>query len=479
MIMKKAPPKEAADLIANLPWGTHCCNFYKAKTDLLDMLALYFKAGLSSNELCLWVTSKPVGVKDIIRAMRKAVPRFDSYLERGQMEIHSYDEWYLQGGAFDSRRVLDRWLDKYNRASAKGYDGMRLTGNAFRLEKTSWKRFVDYEEQLDKTIATHRIKALCTYSLDLCGAHDVIDVVKNHGYALIKRGTWELIENVQRRRAEEKALEKAMAELARMVKSRTRELEETNGKLRLEIAERERMEEALRMSREQLRALAAYLQSVREEEKRRIARELHDEVGQALTGIKLSLQKNTRQQPGVGGSGLGQTVGVINELIGRVRDMSLDLRPAMLDDLGLLAALAWHFDRYTGQCSIKVDFKHAGFEGRRFEPEIETAAYRIVQEALTNVARHAGVDRVRIEIRADREFLHIRIQDRGAGFDADSLPARRTGGLSGMRERAILLGGKLAIDSAAGRGTVLTAELPLKKRFSDQQPAISRSESTS
>lgn len=233
-----------------------------------------------------------------------------------------------------------------------------------------------------------------------------------------------------------------------------------------EITERKRAEAELQRSHEKLRALAAYLESVREEERARIAREMHDEIGQALTGIKLTLEASLRGRSNKVKVDLAQALGLANELIGRVRDLSLELRPAMLDDLGLLAALTWHFGRYTTQFKIKVDFKHAGLEGRRFEPELETAAYRIVQEALTNVARHAKVKQVEIVIGTDENMLRIRIKDLGIGFDPDSLLAGATGGLSGMRERAIILGGRLTIDSAPGTGTLLMAELPLEMRVS-------------
>jgi signal transduction histidine kinase len=312
---------------------------------------------------------------------------------------------------------------------AEGYDGLRLTGDALWVGKTAWKDFTDYEATLDNTINKASIKAVCTYALDKCQAAEVIDVVKNHGYTLIKRGDWELIENAQRKRAEEDARNKAMGELEERIQARTAEL---------------------RISQEQLRALAAYLQTVREEERTRIARELHDEVGQALTGIKLSLERSTGQQSDAVRADLSQALALTNELIGRVRDLSLDLRPAMLDDLGPLAALSWHFDRYTKQTNIEVDFKHRGVEGRRFEPGIETAAYRIMQEGLTNVARHAGVNKVEVDVWADESALRLLIKDLGVGFDPDSLSASATSGLSGMRERAIILGGSLKIESAPG-----------------------------
>lgn len=460
--MEKTVAKKAADLVAHLPWGTHCCNFYKAKADLLAILAPYFKAGLLNNELCLWITASPLEVKDAIRAMRQALPRFDSYLKKGQIEIYPYAEWYLKDGVFSSRRVLDAWIDKYSDASAKGYEGMRLTGNAFRLEKASQKKFVDYEAELDQTVSKFRIKALCTYSLNLCQSYDVIDVVKNHGYALIKRGAWELIENSQRRMIEERARERAMSELEKRVHRRTAELRKINHKLTSEIAERKQAETALQKSRARLRALAAYLQSVREEERTRIARDLHDEIGQGLTAIKLALERNVAGQRADTAAELQVALAQANDLIGRARDLSLELRPAMLDDLGLLAALTWHFDRYTIQFKIKVDFKHAGLERRRFEPEIETAAYRIVQEALTNVARHASIDKVGVEVRVDVNTLRIRIKDAGTGFDPSALSVNITGGLSGMHERAIMLGGRLKIESTPGRGTLLSADLPLR-----------------
>ncbi len=219
-------------------------------------------------------------------------------------------------------------------------------------------------------------------------------------------------------------------------------------------AERRASEAALIQTVERLRALSRRLVEVQEAERRHIARELHDEVGQALTGIKLTLEMGACRPA----QGAREMVG---ELIEKVRNLSLDLRPSMLDDLGLLPALLWHFERYTAQTGVRVAFRHAGLEGRRFAPEVETGAYRIVQEALTNVARHAGVGEATVRLWADREALNVQVEDAGAGFDPEAdLSAHATGGLSGMRERAALLGGRLRIDSAIGAGAHLTAELP-------------------
>jgi signal transduction histidine kinase len=133
----------------------------------------------------------------------------------------------------------------------------------------------------------------------------------------------------------------------------------------------------------------------------------------------------------------------------------------MLDDLGLLPALLWHFERYTAQTGVRVNLEHAGVE-QRFGPDVETAAYRIVQEALTNVARHAAVGEVTVRLWAHPERLNLQIEDQGAGFDPRAaLAASASSGLVGMRERATLAGGWLVIEAAPGSGARLLAEFPL------------------
>jgi len=215
-------------------------------------------------------------------------------------------------------------------------------------------------------------------------------------------------------------------------------------------------------ARDRVYALARRLVEVQETERRHLARELHDEIGQVLTALKLTLERCAGAATGEGGGGLDDARELVNELLARVREMSLDLRPAMLDDFGLLPTLLWHFDRYQTRTGVKVAFVHDGLE-RRFPREAETAAYRIVQEALSNVARHAGVSEARVRISADDTRLDIRIEDEGMGFDAaTALQAATTSGLRGMRERVALLSGRFAVHSTPGAGTRLAATLPLQ-----------------
>jgi signal transduction histidine kinase len=159
---------------------------------------------------------------------------------------------------------------------------------------------------------------------------------------------------------------------------------------------------------------------------------------------------------------------VAHDLLARVRAMSLDLRPAPLDDLGLLAALLWHFERYTALTGVRVTFGHDGLAQRRFDPEVETAAYRIAQEALTNVARHSRAREAIVWASADDRVLCLEVEDAGSGFDPEiTLNGPRTAGVLGMRERARLLQGRFTIDSAPGAGTRLRVELP--PRRSDEE----------
>lgn len=195
--------KSGIEIVGDIPWGTHICQFYQDKNDLIEILVPYFKEGLRDNEFCMWITCEPLSVDEVKKAMRKSLPGFDRYLKKAQIEILPYNKWYLKGGSFNSERVLKGWVDKLNLALSKGYAGLRLTGNTFWLEKKDWRQFTDYEEAINNTIGKYRMVAICTYSLDKCGALELIDVVRNHQFALIRRANkWEVIESSERKKAE-------------------------------------------------------------------------------------------------------------------------------------------------------------------------------------------------------------------------------------------------------------------------------------
>lgn len=226
------------------------------------------------------------------------------------------------------------------------------------------------------------------------------------------------------------------------------------------LTERKQAQEELRLSRDRLTELSRRLAETREAEARAIGRELHDQIGQMLTAMKITLDLAAQQPAEAAAKKIEQAQELTAELLNRVSRLSLELRPPMLDDLGLLPALAWRVNHYQEETGLEVDFKHSGVEGMRFPPEIETAAYRIVQEALTNVARHAQATRARLEVRERGGWLEIRVEDDGVSFDVESALAKNRG-LAGMRERAQLVGGTFQIESDPGRGTRKFIRLPL------------------
>ena len=278
------------------------------------------------------------------------------------------------------------------------------------------------------------------------------------GFAKLTRDTTE-------KREKENALTKANELLELRVEQRTAVLTRVNHELRTEIAERQRAEQQLKTSLDQLRALTARLQSVREEERTSISREIHDELGQACTAIKMDLaligRRLTKRQTPLRAK-VDSAIQLVDSLIVTLRRIASELRPRTLDDLGLPAALesqAQEFESRTGiRCSVTLPQEPLHLDADR-----STAIFRIFQESLTNVARHAHATRVEalLEMQADR--IIFQVIDNGSGFDPAEAKARKSLGLVGMQERALLLNGDLKIEGVPGAGTTLTLTIPLPR----------------
>lgn len=210
--------KTGIDVIGDVSWSTHFCQFYQNKQDLLDILIPYFKAGLENNEFCMWITAAPLTEQEAHQAMMKEIPDFARYLTMGQIEVLPHGAWYLKDGIFDSHRVVNGWIDKLSRALARGYSGMRITGNTAWLERNGWKDFMEYEAEINKVIGRYKTMALCTYWRDKCSVSDTIEVVNNHQFVLLKKpSTWEFIESAIYKRTKE-ALASRQGEIVRLRK---------------------------------------------------------------------------------------------------------------------------------------------------------------------------------------------------------------------------------------------------------------------
>ena len=196
--------KTGIRVMGDMPWGAHICVFYETKEDLLDTAVSYFEAGLQSNEFCVWAISDPITETDAKNALRLAVPDFDRHLAAGQIEILQGAEWYLKGDHFDLKRITSGWSEKLHGALAKGYDGMRVSGNAFWIETNHWKAFCEYEQELDRSLAGQKMIVLCTYSLQASRAVDILDVARAHQCSIARRnGAWEFLETPELRQAKQ------------------------------------------------------------------------------------------------------------------------------------------------------------------------------------------------------------------------------------------------------------------------------------
>lgn len=228
-----------------------------------------------------------------------------------------------------------------------------------------------------------------------------------------------------------------------------------------EIEDRKQAERALYRSFAQLRALTARLQSVREEERARMAREIHDELGQSLTAIKIELSALVKdlspeqQRPFRRES----VMKLIDETIQTVRRISTELRPGVLDDLGLVAAVEWAAHEFEVRTGTRCHVCLPGAD-LSLDPEYATALFRILQETLTNVARHASATTVTVRLTDQNGEVHLEVGDNGKGISLEQLYAANSLGILGMRERALLLGGELAISGVAGKGTTVRVRIP-------------------
>jgi signal transduction histidine kinase len=244
-----------------------------------------------------------------------------------------------------------------------------------------------------------------------------------------------------------------------------------------DITERKRTEAELQRTGAQLRALAAHLQSVREEERASIAREIHDELGQVLTALKMDLAIMGREIEDSGKplsipdllqeiNGMQQ---LIDATIAKIRTLITKLRPEVLDSLGLLPALEWQAQEFQERTGLHLQFHSNVAELDAFDARTSTAVFRIFQEALTNIARHAQATGCVAEIRKEPQKLSLAVSDNGIGITSDRIVEASSFGVLGMKERALSLGGSLEIENNPAGGTIVKLTVPLQKQKQGNQ----------
>jgi C4-dicarboxylate-specific signal transduction histidine kinase len=262
--MASEPRRASVDVVGDVAaWGAHFCLFYETKQDLLDTLISYCKSGLEKEEYCLWIVAEPLTIEDAKDALKSAVPHLDRYFADSRLEIVAARDWFLPSGVFDGKTLTASWYEKLASVSARGYPGMRITGDTTWLSKKEWTHFCDYEDGLNEVIGNQRLAVLCTYPLEACGAPQILDVVRTHQFVLARRhGNWDVLETATLKRAKAE-LKGHNEELERRVAERTSEL------MKASEALREAQEELARATR--LTAMGELTASIAHELKQPLA----------------------------------------------------------------------------------------------------------------------------------------------------------------------------------------------------------------
>ena len=271
--------KTGIGVVGDVPWGTHFFMFYETKQDLLDALVPYFKAGLETGELCLWLVSAPLTEEQAKNALREAMPEFDRYLANRSIEIASGGRFYFFGENLDLQRAIRTWAEKTDFALNRGYAGLRVSASTAWLEHKDWKAFSDYENAVNSSIGKWRMTALCTYPLAGSTAAEILDVTRTHQFAIARRNNgWEVVETSELKQAKSE-IKRLNDELERRVIERTQQLTVVNEEMRKEMIEHQRAEEALQEAQTDLARVT------RAQDMGELVATIAHEVNQPLTAI--------------------------------------------------------------------------------------------------------------------------------------------------------------------------------------------------
>ncbi len=440
--MNEAKPdlSRLAELAGSLGPHQHLCLLYDTKEEQFAAALPFLSAGLARGERCLYIADENRAAA-VLGALRKGGTDIDHSLRSGALILADKRETYLKHGRFDP----DLWIDFLSQAAEKEgagkFSGVRtLLGEmTWALgEDTSPDSLVEYEAKLTYYVRDHDVRVLCQYHRERFSAQLILDIIRTHpvvvyGGIICQNPYYvppdELLKPNQ-----------ASLEVDRLL----------NNILKWEN------------SLDQMRALAARLQTAREDERTRVAREIHDELGQALTAIKLEFTALLRDLPAVE-SQVNQRsqsiLALLDEAIQSIRRIATELRPGILDDLGLVAAVEWAAEDFQVRTGIKCHLDRPDAD-IAVDTESATALFRIVQEALTNVARHANASEVNIRLAEEHGRLTLEVRDNGRGIGDEELSGNRSLGILGMRERALLAGGELTISGSPRLGTTIRVRIP-------------------
>jgi signal transduction histidine kinase len=432
----------------------HLCSIYDSPEEHFAVAMPFIRIGLDRGEKCIYIADD--GTETVVReAMSAAGIDVERAIAMDSLVLEKKEAAYLKHGSFDPEWMFTFWADATAEAMSQGFSALRATG------ETEWvlrgapglERWMEYESRLTHILADHNCFALCQYNRQLFPPELILDVIRTHPTVIYRGAVCRNMYHVP------------PDELLRTNQA-AREVE----RLLTNIREREEIEYTLRQQRNELRALAGRLMHTQDDERRRIAQMLHETTAQDLAAQKMLLARLNRTADRLTDgerSALTESISLAEQSMTQIRTLSYLLHPPFLDETGLLSALRWYAAGFAERSGITVDLDlPESFD--RLPLDTETALFRIVQESLINIHRHAGSETARIRLRSDAETLVMEIEDQGHGIPRASLKriTSRGGvvgvGIAGMSERIEQLGGRLEITSSV-KGTTVRVWLPLTK----------------
>jgi len=443
--------------LAKLKQGDHICSIYETTAELLAVAIPFIIEGLVRRERCVYITDDRT-IEEIVQALATVGVDVAQERQRGALRLLTNHDAYLRAGEFDPQTMIDFIRHAEAEALAAGFSGLRLMGEmTWALgPEPGGDRLIEFEALLNQLPTNSKTVILCQYNRSRFDAPCIHDVFRTHPLAILgdqvcPNPYYELPEMV---------LSKGQAATTSEFKAKRVDWWIAQLK-RAWTAEQEREQLVKR-----LQTLSRRLLEVQEAERRHVARELHDEFGQILSAISLHLHA-TRDLAGAAAlPRLDECALLLQQAGEQVRSLALELRPTMLDTLGLETTLRWLAEQHQQRTGCEVQVV-GHLSGAPLSPELAIACFRVTQEALTNVVRHAAARNVWIELSQSERVLELVVRDDGLGFDVaptqEQAARRGSIGLLGMRERVQILGGSLDIESERGHGTRIRASFPVSE----------------
>ncbi len=453
--------EQLVDAVERLGPSEHLCMSYQTREEALAAVIPFLRRGLDRREQCIVIASE--GSRSaILAAMQSEGIAVGTSMESGALSVIDARDTYRRNGSFDPEQMLAWVRERARAATGAGFSALRIVGDMVCIAegKLDVEQLAEYEAKLNYLLPNQPVSALCLYDRGRFRPDIIREVIVTHplvvvGGTVCRNPYFVPPDDYLAPNWPEREVEWLLKTLSAI----------------------QRTQDDLGSSEARYRMLSRRLIDVQETERRGIARDLHDHLGQILTAIKINLQPASRaRRPRVKGGmprgrrradRLADSLGLVDEAIEGVRNIASDLRPPMLDDFGLAATLQWYVSRQAQRGGFEVELELAAIEAVRFPSAVELACFRLVQEAITNVVRHAEARRVEVKVRIQDGSLDVVVRDDGLGFDVEAARKRAVAGgslgLLSMEERISLAGGRFAIESARGEGTTVRARLSLNR----------------